>query len=739
MRRFALLIVAAAAFAACVTEPEPPVATTLTVTGPDTIASLGATSALATAIVDQRGQPFTGLTVNLWETSDASVAAVSAQGVVTGMTNGLATITARAGTLSGTKLIVVRQKPSAVNVTGAQPIGSIGSTVALTAVATDAMGNAINGRPFTWTTSAANVATVNATTGVVTGAGNGSATITATLEGTAGSASIAVAQVPHSITINAPTDTMRALTATAVFSATVKDSGGTPIAAPTLRYQSSNAAIVSVDSMSGNATAVANGSVYLRVTSTPRVDSVKLTVRQRVKLSSAQIAIASPLALVGDVVPMAITLRDSLDAPMTTSEAVTFSLGSGGTSDGTFSTVTFDGSGGYAVNFTATAAGTARALAISVSGAAVPAPPTMQVVTVTKVATHSTSNTGSSCAIVSSGDMYCWGSIWVRGHGSATTPTGGDTLATKVVGGHQWATVDIGGHNAICGITTAGKLYCWGDASEGSMGNGTGSGNFWTPVPIAADSTFTSLELGHVGGGCAITAARNAVCWGGNAWGRLGNASDTSTTRHVAVAGGSKFTAVTTSYAASCGVTDGSIAMCWGHWATLGITAPYPDKCSGGATDCARTPVATTGGKTFKPLIAHHGNEVCAVGTDNTTYCWGSRSSTPDELTGAPSLTAIASGDMDFCGLNSSGAVYCWGYNGNGRFGLPENAGSAYNFPTALGGGLLFSQLSMSVKHACGVTTAGSAYCWGWNTYGQLGDRTRSYSQTPVRVRLFVH
>lgn len=67
----------------------------------------------------------------------------------------------------------------------------IGQTVQLGAVTKDAQGNALSGRPVTWTTSDAAVATVSGT-GLVTAAGVGTATLTATSEAKTGSSVIAV-------------------------------------------------------------------------------------------------------------------------------------------------------------------------------------------------------------------------------------------------------------------------------------------------------------------------------------------------------------------------------------------------------------------------------------------------------------------------------------------------------------------------------------------------------------------
>ncbi|MFA7478542.1 MAG: hypothetical protein WC184_11765 [Acidimicrobiia bacterium] len=37
-------------------------------------------------------------------------------------------------------------------------------------------------------------------------------------------------------------------------------------------------------------------------------------------------------------------------------------------------------------------------------------------------------------------------------------------------------------------------------------------------------------------------------------------------------------------------------------------------------------------------------------------------------------------------------------------------------------------------NHTCGVTTDGDAYCWGYNTYGQVGIGNTINQLTPVLV-----
>ena len=60
--------------------------------------------------------------------------------------------------------------------------------------------------------------------------------------------------------------------------------------------------------------------------------------------------------------------------------------------------------------------------------------------------------------------------------------------------------------------------------------------------------------------------------------------------------------------------------------------------------------------------------------------------------------------------------------------------GTSSKVPVAVFGGLSFSSVSAGQAHSCGVGTAGAAYCWGLNRWGQLGDGTQTSRLTPVQV-----
>ena len=66
----------------------------------------------------------------------------------------------------------------------------------------------------------------------------------------------------------------------------------------------------------------------------------------------------------------------------------------------------------------------------------------------------------------------------------AHEPTGVRVATPAGVRGLTFQTVSAG-YLHTCGVTTAGAIYCWGDNSEGELGNGSLAGGSVTPVPVS--------------------------------------------------------------------------------------------------------------------------------------------------------------------------------------------------------------------------------------------------------------
>jgi alpha-tubulin suppressor-like RCC1 family protein len=349
-----------------------------------------------------------------------------------------------------------------------------------------------------------------------------------------------------------------------------------------------------------------------------------------------------------------------------------------------------------------------------------------------------------SCGLTTAGAAYCWGQNGNGQLGNGLTTSSSTPVA--VSGGLTFAAVSVGNDHS-CGLTTAGGVYCWGWNGDGQLGNSSTTSSS-TPVAVSGGLVFAAVSAGY-GHSCGLTTGGAAYCWGQNGDGQLGNSSTTSSSTPVAVSGGLVFAAVSAGNGHSCGLTTAGAGYCWGDnvYGELGNgTTTGPQQC--GTLQymfpCSTTPVVVSSGLTFAAVIAGAFHS-CGLTTAGAAYCWGfnmfgqlgngstTDSSTPVAVSGGLTLAAVSVGrDVHSCSVTTAGAAYCWGYNGNGQLGNGSTTNSST--PVAVSGGLTFSAVSVGDAHSCGLTTAGAAYCWGYNVAGQLGNGSTTNSPTPVRV-----
>ena len=83
--------------------------------------------------------------------------------------------------------------------------------------------------------------------------------------------------------------------------------------------------------------------------------------------------------------------------------------------------------------------------------------------------------------------------------------------------------------------------------------------------------------------------------------------------------------------------------------------------------------------------------------------------------------------------IKTDGSAWGWGYNNHGQLG--DNSIVNKSTPVAVYGSKTFCQISAGYAHSLAVDKNGQAWGWGYNQYGQLGDNSLLISQlTPVAV-----
>ncbi len=276
--------------------------------------SVGQTTQLAATLTDSAGNVLNGRTVT-WASSNSSVATVSAQGVVTAVVEGTATITATSEGRSGSAAVTVSNVAvGSVAVTPQNPSMVAGSNAQLTVTVRDVNGLIVTGRVVTWSSSNTTVATVSAT-GVVNGIIPGTATITATSEGKSGSTVVTVVPVPVASVVLSPTTASIRVTATTTFTPTVKDANGTVVTNRVISWTSSDSTIATV-TPAGIVTGVAPGTVTITATSEGKSGTASVTV-SKIPVGSVAVSPTTKALLVTQTVALTTTVKDSVGNTVT--------------------------------------------------------------------------------------------------------------------------------------------------------------------------------------------------------------------------------------------------------------------------------------------------------------------------------------------------------------------------------------------------------------------------------------
>ena len=179
---------------------DPPRATTVTVS-PTTaeLTALDATVQFAADVRDQNGQVMAGAAVT-WTSGSPGVATVNASGLATAVSNGTATITATAGSASGSAAVTVAQMAGSVTVSPAEAELAPGDTLRLAAEVLDANGHPVQDAEFSWASSDEAVARVDAS-GLVTAIAAGAATMTASSGAVSATAEITVGDADRAVLV----------------------------------------------------------------------------------------------------------------------------------------------------------------------------------------------------------------------------------------------------------------------------------------------------------------------------------------------------------------------------------------------------------------------------------------------------------------------------------------------------------------------------------------------------------
>lgn len=327
-----------------------------------------------------------------------------------------------------------------------------------------------------------------------------------------------------------------------------------------------------------------------------------------------------------------------------------------------------------------------------------------------------------SCAVVGGGELACWGSDLTGGMSTPFPYDGRHRRRPELVPGVLDAVDVSAGYGHACILHRSGAVSCFGKNDLGQLGDGAIADRPTTPGPVSGLSGATAIAAGG-NRTCALLGTDSLVCWGDASQGQLGDGRTGMgivARTPVAIATTGSLASVSLSAAGGCVLDSEGRLSCWGR--------NQNGEVGVGSTTITPSPTPLT--TSFTAVEVEGGNQdMCARDDADAVYCWGAHT-----MTQVPTRFGTVVGDdlslggAGGCIVRSDRTVACWGaLLGDGTVMTRDEPSAPVRDLAGV------DEFELGLGHAC-ARAGGAVYCFGDNTWGQLGDGTEIPFILPVRT-----
>jgi len=349
----------------------------------------------------------------------------------------------------------------------------------------------------------------------------------------------------------------------------------------------------------------------------------------------------------------------------------------------------------------------------------------------------------AACMIRPDGSIACWGAdaAGMLGNGVTAVDQASPSRVETLTTANNFVQISAGKIHA-CGIEAGGTGFCWGNDGDGQIGNGATAGQQDTPSPISGSHVWTQISASSTHT-CGLRNDGLIYCWGSDTYGQLGNGGGAGTNAPGAISDTGPWVYVATGEFSSCGIkTDGS-AWCWGRT----LNGKLGEGTAADSSVQSPKPVSQAGVWTkITPGETH----TCGIKLDGTAWCWGAASfgklgngqtsgnfATPQLVQDyGPWIDIETRFGRATCGIKMDGTAWCWGDDANLELGNGTTLTANQSIPSMVVDPGPWATITTGTGFACGMKVDGSAWCWGDDTSGRLGNGTTLTADqaSPTRV-----